>query len=295
MADERAEFPPVPRALQWRLVTLGPVERAADAAFVFEVYQQDPPNLSRLPLDVERFDREVLASPDDQAVVRVGGPTGPRVGYFRADGLDPSAGHVQVSVAVLPPWQGRRIVSAAGVQYVARLWSLWPLRKVYFHVPAFRWERWRMLEVLGAVEEGLLHRAVYHEGKRWDLRILALYRTHWDALVTDAGTEGHGRGTASGSAQERRTWSTRCRAGLKVPSESVFRAQLDAVAPPGLLPAAGPIGAGDLSRVELAWLSVFLEATYGVRLRSVELAGLTVAAAHARVVAECAARHVAGG
>jgi len=55
------------------------------------------------------------------------------------------------------------------------------------------------------------------------------------------------------------------------------------------------IGAGDLSRVELAWLSVFLEATYGVRLRSVELAGLTVAAAHARVVAECAARHVAGG
>jgi hypothetical protein len=71
-----------------------------------------------------------------------------------------------------------------GFLFLQHLFSAFPLRKVYFEVPAFNLSRLRAFLDRYTIEEGRLRDHVFGEARFCDLVVAAMWRYHWNDLET---------------------------------------------------------------------------------------------------------------
>ena len=135
----------------------------------------------------EVFRAALWSNCDVQLIVEAADGSGP-LGLLQLVDRDDRSGYAGVNMILRPdfmrrgwPFEGIAIF----VEYVFRCWAL---RKLYFHTVSFNATQFQSAIGTLLTEEGRLRDHEYHDGKYFDLLILALYRETWqEARRTEIG------------------------------------------------------------------------------------------------------------
>lgn len=105
-----------------------------------------------------------------------------RLGLVSAFDADTRNGFCHIAMLLAPDLRGTGWALEAGALFVNYLFTTWNFRKLYGEVLEFNYDdfasgagRWFRVEGRLGVHE-------YHDGRYWDLLLLALYREDWDQL-----------------------------------------------------------------------------------------------------------------
>lgn len=104
---------------------------------------------------------------------------GQRVGIVQAIDLNLIDGNARVAITARPERIGSGwAVEGAGL-FAAYLFSTFPLRKLYFEVPAFAWPAVASGVDRAFAHEGTLKHHRYAAGQWWDVHVVAIHRDAW--------------------------------------------------------------------------------------------------------------------
>lgn len=109
--------------------------------------------------------------------------SGDATGHVYAYNANTRDGFAYVGISLAPWAVDRGWALEAGGLFINYLFTNWDFRKLYGETVGFSFDSTR--SGLGAffVEEGALKEHYYYDGRYWDVHILALHRSHWEAAV----------------------------------------------------------------------------------------------------------------
>jgi RimJ/RimL family protein N-acetyltransferase/acyl carrier protein len=101
------------------------------------------------------------------------------VGLVTSYGADLRSGRSHVAIIVRPEIEGRGPAMEAMVLYINYLFAVFPLRKLTAEVIDFNWSQFAAGEGRMFVTEGVLKEHEFHDGRYWDVHLLAIFREAW--------------------------------------------------------------------------------------------------------------------
>lgn len=167
VATEEVELRPVtPSVMDW----LHELVAEPRTSFRWRLRGRTPPFYELGPLTLDR----ALAPMVVWNCTR--GPIGILVDY----NVDLQSQHAYVAAAFHGESNSGEVVRSVSL-YVAYLFAMWPLRKIYFEIPHFNMTLSRFDKSHLFLKEGELHEHEFYDGQWWSTSILTIYRTTFEA------------------------------------------------------------------------------------------------------------------
>jgi RimJ/RimL family protein N-acetyltransferase len=145
------------------------------------------PNLLRQFSGLAGREDDIIARLADDALVQfvvLSTSTLEPIGIARAYKAQIPNGIAFAEVAVLPELRHTGIGTESGLLLCRYLFATWNLRKLYVEVPEYELASVRNHIGTLLVEEGRLGEHLYHENRRWDLCIFAIYRSSFGTFIS---------------------------------------------------------------------------------------------------------------
>jgi RimJ/RimL family protein N-acetyltransferase/acyl carrier protein len=106
------------------------------------------------------------------------------VGLVTSYGADFRNGRSHIAIIVEPETQGRGSAMEAMRLFIDYLFAVFPLRKLVAEIFEFNWHQFSAGEGRVFATEGVLKEHEFHDGRYWDLYLVAIFRDSWSDLFS---------------------------------------------------------------------------------------------------------------